>query len=735
MAALPRHKALSERGQGTSAPVRRSGVVATALTLLAAALVLVVGVSPAAAAVATRAYVTNSFDDTVSFIDTATNTVVATVAVGDGPSGVAVSPDASRVYVTNATDDTVSVIDTATNTVVATVAVGDGPSGVAVSPDGSRVYVSNFVGGTVSVIDTATNTVLATVAVGVSPRGVAVSPGGSRVYVTIETGTVSVIDTTTNAVVATVPVGGLPAGVAVSPDGGRAYVTNLGGFTVAVIDTTTNTVVATVPLGAGSSGPSGVAVSPDGGRAYVTNVFGDNLLSVIDTATNTVVATVAVEDAGGVAVSPDGGRAYVTNPGGGTVSVIDTATNTVVATVAVGAGPLRVAVAEVVTTARPTISTVASAGGVVGTAVNDVATLTGGSGPTGSVTFRLYSDAACTTQVFTSTNPVVGGTTATSGSFAPSAPGTYYWTAVYSGDTNNDGATSPCGAPNESVTITKATPGISTQASPGNLVGAPVRDVATLSGGASPTGTVTFRLYSDATCATQVLTSTNPVIAGATATSDWFTPTSPGTYRWTAVYSGDANNNSATSPCNAPNESVTMAPFNPPAFTRTITGDFLGPLTVNVGESVLITNARVVGPVTVNPGGALTVVDSKISRGIVVDKPAFFSLCGTEVSATSPDVALSVTNADVPILIGDPAAGCPRNRFAGQVDVRGNLAVTVGGNVVSNNATINENGPGNTVIKANHVFGTLACSGNNPAPTNIGQPNTAGSKTGQCITL
>jgi len=693
MAALPRHKALSERGQGTSAPVRRSGVVATALTLLAAALVLVVGVSPAAAAVATRAYVTNSFDDTVSVIDTATNTVVATVAVGDGPSGVAVSPDASRVYVTNATDDTVSVIDTATNTVVATVAVGDGPSGVAVSPDGSRVYVSNFVGGTVSVIDTATNTVLATVAVGVSPRGVAVSPGGSRVYVTIETGTVSVIDTTTNAVVATVPVGGLPAGVAVSPDGGRAYVTNLGGFTVSVIDTTTNTVVATVPLGAGSSGPSGVAVSPDGGRAYVTN------------------------------------------PGGGTVSVIDTATNTVVATVAVGAGPLRVAVAEVVTTARPTISTVASAGGVVGTAVNDVATLTGGSGPTGSVTFRLYSDAACTTQVFTSTNPVVGGTTATSGSFAPSAPGTYYWTAVYSGDTNNDGATSPCGAPNESVTITKATPGISTQASPGNLVGAPVRDVATLSGGASPTGTVTFRLYSDATCATQVLTSTNPVIAGATATSDWFTPTSPGTYRWTAVYSGDANNNSATSPCNAPNESVTMAPFNPPAFTRTITGDFLGPLTVNVGESVLITNARVVGPVTVNPGGALTVVDSKISRGIVVDKPAFFSLCGTEVSATSPDVALSVTNADVPILIGDPAAGCPRNRFAGQVDVRGNLAVTVGGNVVSNNATINENGPGNTVIKANHVFGTLACSGNNPAPTNIGQPNTAGSKTGQCITL
>ena len=694
-AALPRRSAQAHagRGHGTSPPVRRAGVAVAALTLLASTLALAVGASSAAAVVATRAYVTNSFHDTVSVVDTATNTVVATVAVGDNPTAVAVHPN------------------------------------------GTRVYVSNFVGGTVSVIDTATNTVVATVAVGVAPRGVAVSPDGSRVYVTIETGTVSVIDTATNTAVANVPVGGVPAGVAVSPDGSRLYVTNLGGFTVAVINTATNTVVATVAVGAGSSGPSGVAVSPDGSRVYVTNVFGDTLLSVIDTATNTVVATVATEDARGVAVSPDGSRVYVTNPDGGTVSVIDTTTNTVVATVAVGAGPLRVAVAEVVTTASPTISTVASAGGVLGTAVNDVATLTGGSSPTGTVTFRLYSDAACTMQVFTSTNPVVGGTTATSGSFAPSALGTYYWTAVYSGDANNDGATSPCGAPNESVTITRATPGISTQASPGNLVGAPVRDVATLTGGANPTGTVTFRLYSDAGCATQVFTSTNPVVAGTTATSDWFTPTSPGTYRWTAIYSGDVNNNAATSPCNAPNESVTMASFTPPAFTRTITGDFLGPLPVNAGESVLITNARVVGPVTVNPGGALTVVDSKITGGIVADMPTFFRLCGSEVSAPSSGVALSVTNAGVPILIGDPAAGCPRNRFAGQVNLSGNLAVTFGGNIVSTDATMNGNGPGNTVIKANNVFGTLACSGNNPAPTNIGQPNVAGSKTGQCSTL
>lgn len=53
--------------------------------------------------------------------------------------------------------------------------------------------------------------------------------------------------------------------------------------------------------------------------------------------------------------------------------------------------------------ANPTISTQASAGGILGTPVHDVATVTGGSGPTGTVTFRLHSDAVCMTQVFTST--------------------------------------------------------------------------------------------------------------------------------------------------------------------------------------------------------------------------------------------------------------------------------------------------------------------------------------------
>jgi YVTN family beta-propeller protein len=181
------------------------------------------------------AYIPNYNDGTVSVIDTATNTVTATVpAPGGNPGNVAVHPDGTSVYITYQ-HTTLRVIDTATNTFIATLPLG-GPNvaGIAVSPDGTRVYaVANhyvYGVGAIAVIDTATNTeILPRVTVGGGPNGVAVSPDGTRVYVANQySGTVSVIDTTTtpNAVIATVTVGlgsGWPVadanGVAVSPDG------------------------------------------------------------------------------------------------------------------------------------------------------------------------------------------------------------------------------------------------------------------------------------------------------------------------------------------------------------------------------------------------------------------------------------------------------------------------------------------------------------------------------------
>src|SRR6266849_6084859 len=212
----------------------------------------------------THAYIVNTGSNSVSVIDTTSNTVVATVSVGGSPLEVAITPDGTRVYVTNGNDNTVSVIDAASNTVVATVGVGAGPTAVAITPDGTRVYVTT--GDAVSVIDATSNTVVATV--GVSGLGVAITPDGTRAYVATF-GPVSVIDTATNTVVATVVPGeayqNSPIGVAITPDGTRAYFTNSGVASVSghgsvsVIDTASNIVVATVGVGAFAQG---VAITP-----------------------------------------------------------------------------------------------------------------------------------------------------------------------------------------------------------------------------------------------------------------------------------------------------------------------------------------------------------------------------------------------------------------------------------------------------------------------------------------
>jgi YVTN family beta-propeller protein len=290
------------------------------------------------------AYITNSSGNSVSVVDTATDTTVGSpIPVGTSPTGVAVNPSGTRVYVTNLASDTVSVIDTLTNTVAGpAIAVGDGPRGIAVNPSGTKVYVANQNGDSVSVIDATTGGVGTTISVGDFPWGLAVNPAGTRVYVTNWLGnSVSVIDASTNSVIGSaIVVGERPRGIVVNPAGTRVYVANNNSDTVSVIDTATNTVLGSpIPVG---DGPYGIAVNPAGTRVYVTN-NNSGTVSVIDTATNTVTGDpIAVGDSpAGIAVNPSGTRVYVANSSNDTVSVIDTATNmTAGSPIAVGDMPV-----------------------------------------------------------------------------------------------------------------------------------------------------------------------------------------------------------------------------------------------------------------------------------------------------------------------------------------------------------------------------------------------------------
>jgi hypothetical protein len=228
------------------------------------------------------------------------------------------------------------------------------------------------------------------------------------------------------------------------------------------------------------------------------------------------------------------------------------------------------------TKASPTIATSATDVAVGGT-ISDTATLTGGNAPTGTVTFNLFgpSNPGCTMPAaFTSTPPVIGNSS-TSDSFTPLAPGTYLWVASYSGDPNNNPANTVCGDPGETSTVTKASPTITTSATPTATVGGTISDTATLSGGTAPTGTVTFNLFgpNNPGCTLPAaFTSTMP-LSGSGSTSAPFTLLLPGTYLWVATYSGNGNNNSASTVCGATGETSVVALFFAPGGGSFVIGD------------------------------------------------------------------------------------------------------------------------------------------------------------------
>jgi YVTN family beta-propeller protein len=265
---------------------------------------ITVGTRPSGVAITpdgSKVYVTNQFSDTVSAINTRTNAVTTIPIVCNpfgipcNPFGVAMSPDGLKVYVGNGLSY-ISVIDTASNTVVSTIQIGNGIlpiEGVTVSQDGSNLYVVNgrivdspqvvqnsVVQNSVSIIDAKVGTVKATFSVGVSPLGVAVSPDGSKIYVANTlSNTVSVIDAASQKVTA-IAVGNSPSGVAFSTDGSKVYVANTSSNNVSEIDAATNAVTATFPVG-NSPVAFGVFIQPRfAGTPGTPNCYGQSVAAL-----------------------------------------------------------------------------------------------------------------------------------------------------------------------------------------------------------------------------------------------------------------------------------------------------------------------------------------------------------------------------------------------------------------------------------------------------------------------
>ncbi|WP_138418417.1 hypothetical protein [Sinomonas gamaensis] len=207
-------------------------------------------------------------------------------------------------------------------------------------------------------------------------------------------------------------------------------------------------------------------------------------------------------------------------------------------------------------TNSPTIATTLSASTVnLGGSVHDSATLTGAtSNAGGTVTYTVYTNNTCSAGAQSAgTVTVTNGAVPDSNAVTFNTAGTYYWQAAYSGDANNNGATSACTS--EQLVVSKAQPTVATAQ---DLI---PNDNFTLSAGVSPTGSITFSLYapSDASCAgTPALTQTVTVNGNGTysTTNSTFHATTAGTWRWASSYSGDGNNQTASSACGVENFTI-----------------------------------------------------------------------------------------------------------------------------------------------------------------------------------
>jgi YVTN family beta-propeller protein len=305
-------RATIRRSNRPAKPVSRSRAVLIALAASFAGGGLVVA-SPAQATNPYTAYVGNWATNTVTPINTATNTPGSPITVGSAPAGIAITPNGTTAYVANYGSGSVTPINTATNTAGSAITVGTNPWGIAITPDGKTAYVSNSGASTVTPITLATNTAGAPITVGSAPVAVAIATDGKTAYVAnYGAGSITPINTATNTAGTPVAVGSKPIGIAITPDGATAYVANLGANSVTPITLATNTTATPITVG---SAPFGIAITPDGASAYAANA-GANTVTPINTATNTAGTPITVRNGPiGIAITPDGASAYVANLG------------------------------------------------------------------------------------------------------------------------------------------------------------------------------------------------------------------------------------------------------------------------------------------------------------------------------------------------------------------------------------------------------------------------------------
>lgn len=236
--------------------------------------------------------------NSVTFVDTATNTVKHVTYVGRSPHEAFFTPDGTEVWVTVRGENYISVLDAQSFAEKTRIVTPNGPGMQIFSPDGKYGYICSSFSPETDVVSVADHGIVARVKQE-SPfcPNIAATPDGDQVWFTLkDTGKTQVFDARPPfALIKTIDTGAITNHVnfARTAQGTFAYVTVGGRNEVSVFRTDDFSQVATIPVG---KLPHGVWPSGDGTRIYI-GLENDDALAAIDTATNTVVATIPIGQA------------------------------------------------------------------------------------------------------------------------------------------------------------------------------------------------------------------------------------------------------------------------------------------------------------------------------------------------------------------------------------------------------------------------------------------------------
>jgi YVTN family beta-propeller protein len=289
-------------------------------------------------------YVSNLGSSNITVFDKKSQRVLAAIATGRGPAGMALDQRQGRVYVALSGDDAIELVDVLSGEVINRLRVhtGDQPRELALTPDGKTLLVANKGTNTVSFVDALSLVELVRVDVGREPNSISIHPNGVRAFVfNTLSSTVSVIDIPNKAVVATITTDPAPVRGQFNRRGDRLYIIHEWSTYLTALDPFALSVLRRFPV---RIGMTSIKVDPQTDLVYMGRGR-DTVVEVYDPFSFVVVDSINT-GAGITYMTIDGdeNNLYMVNPEMKSVMVSRLVRKKVISEMDVGEGPYWVSI-------------------------------------------------------------------------------------------------------------------------------------------------------------------------------------------------------------------------------------------------------------------------------------------------------------------------------------------------------------------------------------------------------